>query len=57
MLIRTLIGMVIGGLFGLGGNYMCMITGGACPLLSKKVIAVILCALIGGALGAMSAGK
>ena len=57
MFIRILIGAVIGGLLGLGGNYLCMLTGGACPMLSNKIAAIILCATIGAMIGAMSAGR
>lgn len=57
MIIRMLIGVIVGGLIGLGGNYLCMLTGGACPLLSKRIVAIILWAVIGGILGAASAGR
>jgi hypothetical protein len=56
MFIKILIGVVIGGLIGLGANYLCMLTGGACPLMNNKIVAILLWALIGGIFGAM-AGK
>ncbi|MGB2600064.1 MAG: hypothetical protein WBD04_07870 [Candidatus Omnitrophota bacterium] len=52
MVTRMIIGAVIGGLIGLGGNYLCALTGAACPLMDNKAIAVVLCALIGGLIGA-----
>ena len=54
--IKIIIGAVIGGLIGLGANYLCMLTGGACPLMSNRIVAVIAWTLIGTAFGAM-AGK
>ena len=50
--VKIAIGAVIGALIGLGGNYLCQITGGICPLLSNKIIAILLWALIGGMVGA-----
>ena len=47
-------GAAIGGLIGLGANYLCVLTGGACPLMDNKVVAVVLWALIGGVFGAMT---
>jgi hypothetical protein len=57
MLIRILIGAVVGGLIGLGGNYLCMLTGGACPLLNNRIVAIVLWTLIGALFGAVSGGK
>jgi len=54
MIIRIIIGAVVGGLIGLAGNYLCTITGGACPLLKSRIVAVLIWALIGGMFGAMS---
>ncbi|MBD3379193.1 MAG: hypothetical protein GF408_01880 [Candidatus Omnitrophica bacterium] len=53
MFMRMLIGGAIGALAGLGANYLCMITGGACPLMRSKVVAVILWACIGALLAAV----
>jgi hypothetical protein len=52
MIARMIIGAVIGGLIGLGSNYLCALTGAVCPLMGNKIIAVVLCALIGGLVGA-----
>lgn len=54
MLIRIIIGIVIGGLVGLGANYLCMATGAVCPLIDNRVVAIVLCALIGGLFGAVT---
>ncbi|MGB3113661.1 MAG: hypothetical protein WBC00_03455 [Candidatus Omnitrophota bacterium] len=56
MLIRIIIGAVIGALIGLGGNYLCMLTGGACPLMNNRIVAVVLWTRIGAMFGA-SLGK
>ena len=52
MLVRILVGAFIGGFIGLGANYLCIMTGGACPLVNSRLIAVILFALLGGMFGA-----
>ena len=52
MVKRIIIGCCIGGLAGLGGSYLCAITGSACPLMDNKAVAVVLCSLIGGLAGA-----
>ena len=57
MLIRTIIGAIVGALIGLGGNYLCMLTGGACPLMNNKIVAIVLWTLIGAMFGVISAGK
>ena len=51
-MIKILAGIVIGALIGLGANYLCTLTGGVCPLMSNKVISIVLWALIGGMVGA-----
>jgi len=56
-MIKIIIGIIAGGLVGLGGNYLCKITGGACPFLSSRIVAVILWALIGGLIGASMSMK
>ena len=56
-MIKIFLGVIIGALLGLGGNYLCRITGGACPLMSNKIISIILWALIGGMVGASMAFK
>ena len=48
---KILLGIAIGALIGLGGNYLCKLTGGACPLLSNKIVSIALWALIGGVVG------
>ncbi len=53
MVKRIIIGAAVGGLVGLGGNYLCVMTGSACLLMDNKAVAVILCALIGGLIGAV----
>lgn len=42
---------------GIAGNYLCKLTGGACPLMSNKIVSVVLWALIGGLVGASMAMK
>ena len=49
---KILIGVVIGAGIGIAANYMCMLTGGACPLMSNKIVSIVLWALIGGLVGA-----
>ena len=56
-MIKILIGLIIGALIGLGGNYLCSITGGTCPLLSSRVMSIVLWALIGGMIGPSVAFK
>ena len=51
-MIKIIVGMIIGALIGLGGNYLCKITGGACPLMNSRIISVIIWTLIGGMAGA-----
>ena len=48
-MIKIFLGVVIGALIGLAGNYLCMITGGACSLMNNRIISIILWALVGGA--------
>lgn len=57
MLIRVLIGAVIGAIIGFGGNYLCHLTGGACPLMNNRIVAVVLWTLIGAMVGIATAGK
>ena len=49
---KIIIGVVLGACVGIAGNYLCRITGGACPLMSNKLVSIILWALIGGLIGA-----
>ena len=56
-MIKISAGIIIGSLIGLGANYLCKITGGACPLMSSKIVSIILWALIGGMIGASMAFK
>ncbi len=52
MVTKIAIGAVIGGAIGFGMNYLCMMTGGACPLMKFKIVAIFVWALIGAAIGA-----
>lgn len=56
-MLKILSGIAIGALLGLGGNYLCKLTGGACPLMSNKIISIALWAFIGGMVGASLAFK
>jgi len=56
-MIKILIGVVLGAGLGIAGNYLCKLTGGACPLMSNKIVSVVLWALIGGLVGASMAMK
>jgi len=56
-MVKILIGVILGALVGLGGNYLCKLTGGACPLMNSRLISIILWALIGGMIGAGLAVK
>ena len=52
MAINILIGAAIGAGVGFGMNYLCHLTGGACPLMNNRFAAVVIWALIGGLIGA-----
>ncbi len=54
---KILAGLVIGALIGIGANYLCKITGGACPLMSNIIVSTILIALIGAMIAASMAFK
>ena len=51
-ILKIFLGIVIGVSIGLGANYFCKITGGACPLMSNIMVSIILWALIGGMVAA-----
>ncbi|MBD3295806.1 MAG: hypothetical protein GF392_00375 [Candidatus Omnitrophica bacterium] len=51
-------GAAAGALTGFGANYLCKLTGGACPLMSNMIMSVIIWALLGAAVGAtLHAGR
>ena len=52
IVIRILAGLLIGAGIGFGANYLCHMTGGACPLMSNRLTAIVIWALIGGLIGA-----
>lgn len=52
IVIRILAGLLIGAGIGFGANYLCHLTGGACPLMSNRLTAIVIWALIGGLIGA-----
>lgn len=54
-MVKIVAGVVVGALVGWGSNHLCMLTGGACPLMKYKLIAILIWALIGGLAGAMIA--
>ena len=54
---KILAGLILGALMGFGANYLCKITGGACPLISNIIVSIILWALIGGMVAASMAFK
>jgi hypothetical protein len=56
-IIKILAGMIIGGLIGYGANYLCMITGGACPIAANKTVIVTLGIMAGGLISASLAMK
>ena len=56
-MLKILAGLIIGALIGFGANYLCKITGGACPLMTNRIVSIVLWALIGGAVGASMAFK
>ena len=51
-IIKILAGLILGALIGFGANYLCKITGGACPLMGNIIVSVILWGLIGGMVAA-----
>lgn len=51
-MIKITVGVIIGALVGFGGNYLCNLTGGICPLMSNKIVSIVLWAVIGGMVGA-----
>ena len=53
MAVKIIIGAVVGGAIGFGMNYLCIMTGGACPLMKFKVTAIFVWALIGAMIGAV----
>jgi hypothetical protein len=57
MVVRILIGVVVGGVIGLGANYVCILAGGTCPLMNNKIVAIVLWALLGGIIGAVTSSK
>ena len=56
-MLKILAGFIIGSLVGFGANYLCKITGGACPLMSNVVVSVVLLGLIGAVVAASMAYK
>ena len=51
-MLKILAGLIIGALIGFGANYLCKITGGACPLVSNRILSIVLWSLIGGMVAA-----
>lgn len=51
-MLKILAGLIIGALIGFGANYLCKLTGGACPLMNNIIVSIVLWALIGGMVAA-----
>jgi hypothetical protein len=49
-------GAAAGALIGFGANYLCEITGGACPLMNNMIISIIIWSLLGAVAGALLYG-
>ncbi len=50
-MVKILVGIIVGAVIGYGANYLCMLTGGACPLMKSKITSIIIWVLIGGMVG------
>ena len=49
---KIILGALIGGGIGFGMNYLCKLTGGACPLMSNPIASVIIWGVVGAMVGA-----